>query len=80
MDALAKAFVAEGLDKTEPELYQKIIKYRKILEQPESRNKKTKNLLMLGGVIFAAITVIGALIIKKGVRNSDTHSRYPASK
>ena len=33
MDALEKQFKAQGLDKTEPELYKKIVKYRKILEQ-----------------------------------------------
>ena len=29
MDAMQKAFVAEGLDKKEPELYKKILKYQK---------------------------------------------------
>ena len=31
MDALEKQFVAQGLDKTEPKLYRKIVKYRDIL-------------------------------------------------
>ncbi len=41
MDALEKQFKAQGLNKTEPELYRKIVKYRKILEQSE----KPSNLL-----------------------------------
>ena len=47
MDALEKAFIADGLDKKEPELFKKIVKYRKILEKPQ------KN-------IFAKRIVIGA--------------------
>ena len=35
MDALEKQFKAQGLDKSEPELFKKIVKYRKILEEKE---------------------------------------------
>lgn len=35
MDALEKQFRAQGLDKTEPELFKKIVKYRKVLEKKE---------------------------------------------
>ena len=35
MDALEKQFKAQGLDKTEPELFKKIVKYRKILASKE---------------------------------------------
>ena len=35
MDALEKQFKAQGLDKKEPELFKKIVKYRKILEEKE---------------------------------------------
>ena len=37
MDALEKNFKAQGLDKTEPQLYKKIVKYKKILEQKEKQ-------------------------------------------
>ena len=37
MDALEKSFKAKGLDKTEPELFNKIVKYRKILEKKEKQ-------------------------------------------
>lgn len=33
MDALEKIFLAQNLDKTEPELFKKIVKYRKILDK-----------------------------------------------
>ncbi len=35
MDALAKTFKAKGLDKENPKLYKKIIKYKKILEKKQ---------------------------------------------
>ena len=41
MDALEKAFVSKGLDKSEPELYKKVVKYKKILQQKEG-GKKSK--------------------------------------
>ena len=37
MDALEKSFKARGLDKQDPALYKKIVKYRKILEQKEKQ-------------------------------------------
>ena len=37
MDALEKTFKAKGLDKEEPELYKKIVKYRKILDNKEKQ-------------------------------------------
>lgn len=59
MDALEKAFVAEGLDKKEPELYKKIVKYRKVLQEPEKGlNRRAKILfstLALLGVVISAI-------------------------
>jgi len=36
MDALEKVFVARGMDKTEPQLFNKILKYKNILLEPES--------------------------------------------
>ena len=40
MDALEKQFKAQGLDKSEPELYKKIVKFRKILESKQHSNAK----------------------------------------
>jgi len=37
MDAFEKNFKARGLDKTDPKLFKKIVKYRKILEQKETQ-------------------------------------------
>ena len=45
MDALEKAFVAEGLDKKEPKLYKKIVKFKKILQ---SKEKPLNKLYKLG--------------------------------
>ncbi len=55
MDALEKSFKAKGLDKTEPELYKKIVKYKKILEQKE---KQTHPVLKA----VAGLTCIGLII------------------
>ena len=66
MDALEKAFIAEGLDKKEPELYKKIVKYRKILQEPENGlNNKAK-------VLYASVALLGvtllAVILSKVLR------------
>ena len=61
MDALEKSFRANGLDKKEPELYKKIVKYRKILEKPDNsrmKSKLTKVFLGILTVCFAAREVI----------------------
>ena len=60
MDAMEKAFVAEGLDKKEPKLYKKIVKYKKILQESEKKSKKRKIFFALLGVklIFSAIFLI----------------------
>ena len=58
MDALEKTFKAKGLDKKEPELYKKIVKYRKILQKKEGAfiNKwiyvTAGTLIALGSGIF----------------------------
>lgn len=58
MDALEKQFVAQGLDKTEKDLYKKIVKYRKILEQKENSKPWVKI-----GIISACsfLTIAGGL-------------------
>ena len=58
MDALEKAFKAKGLDKDEPELFNKIVKYRKILENPKGTHKKIALLAVGLGVLLSAGIVI----------------------
>lgn len=72
MDALEKAFISKGLDKTEPELFQKIIKYKNILDSPESggqnpkiENKKAKAIMICGGVILALAVLLLAVLRSK---------------
>ena len=58
MDALEKQFKAKGLDRTEPKLYRKIVKYKKILEQKE---KQTNPILKaVCGIICACLLLYGA--------------------
>lgn len=52
MDALEKNFVAEGLDKKEPELYKKIQKYNKILKSLDKNNKFAKVAIIASGVVL----------------------------
>lgn len=81
MDALEKAFISKGLDKTEPELFQKIIKYKNILEEPESvsaaktNNKKAKVVLMCGGIILTLALVLFAIIRSKNTSENQLASR-----
>ncbi len=58
MDALEKSFRAKGLDKTEPELFKKIVKYRKILE-----NKKTSHWKIAGLAIGAGILISAGFVL-----------------
>ena len=57
MDALEKTFKAKGLDKEEPELYKKIVKYRKILD---SQEKQIHPIIKLGaGIVCLGILAYG---------------------
>lgn len=59
MDALEKTFKSEGLDKKDPKLFKKIVKYRKILEQKE---KQTSPILKWTcGVICSGLIIYGFL-------------------
>ena len=63
MDALEKAFKAEGLDETQKDLYKKIQKYKKILQEPEGLAKnKVVAIICLAVATIAGIT---AIIINK---------------
>lgn len=64
MDALDKAFVAEGLDKTESKLYNQILKYKKILQSPE-KTKISLNNWKLWATGIALGLVFGILCLKK---------------
>lgn len=61
MDALEKSFRAKGLDKTEPELYRKIVKYRKILEGKQSSYWKIAAIATCVGILISA----GLLLLKR---------------
>lgn len=66
MDALEKAFVAEGLDKKETDLYNKIVKYRKILQEKETVPKGKNNFtIVLVGISGLAILALSLLKNKK---------------
>lgn len=53
MDAMQKLFKAKGLDKKEPELYKKIVKFNKIL-----KSKQTNNSLKIFGTIIGGIALV----------------------
>ncbi len=55
MDALEKQFVAQGLDKKEKTLFEKIVKYRKILEQKEVRKSRK---IIIALTILAIVSTI----------------------
>ena len=63
MDALEKQFRAKGLDKSEPELYKKIVKYRKILEQKEKNPKTVLKIACALG--FAGLIIYGFFRLHK---------------
>ena len=56
MDALEKQFKAQGLDKKEPKLYKKIVKYKKILEKKENTALYTKIII---GAVSVGIVLLG---------------------
>lgn len=73
MDALEKAFVAEGLDRKEPDLYKKIVKYRKILQAKEKGRSK---LYGLSATILAGLILVFSFIFyKKRAGTPDSNVR-----
>lgn len=58
MDALEKTFKAKGLDREEPELFRKIVKYRKILESKKGAHKKIITISFGLGVLISAGLVV----------------------
>lgn len=71
MDALIKNFEAKGLDKTETELYKKMVKYKKILEQKE--NSQQSKMLKIGVAISCALSIIfiGAKYLKNKTKKAE---------
>lgn len=57
MDALEKQFIAQGLDKTQNTLFQKIVKYRKILEQKEEKKLNGIIIALAAAALFTTVTL-----------------------
>lgn len=64
MDALEKAFKANGLDESQKDLYKKIKKYRKILQEPEGL-AKNKIVAIVIGAATAIAAAAGIVLSKK---------------
>lgn len=66
MDALEKQFKAQGLDKQEPELFRKIVKYRKILEEKERGAAPSWKKYAIGAACIGLVLLgFGVAIYKK---------------
>ena len=70
MDALEKAFRAKGLNEKEPELFRKIVKYRKILESKQGSHSKIALLAIGVGIVIGA----GLAIISKSDKTEKRRS------
>ena len=70
MDALEKAFRAKGLNEKEPELFKKIVKYRKILESKQGSHSKIALLAIGVGIAIGA----GLAIISKSDKTEKRRS------
>ncbi len=84
MDSLEKVFAAKGLDKTQPELYSKIVKFRNILNEDGfapivKSNKYIKPLVIAAIVTCAAALAISKIFIKnKKQTDNNTMQNTPA--
>ena len=73
MDALEKAFKAEGLDKSNKDLYKKIQKYKKILQEPSSLAKnKVVAILLSSAMAIVALSVSTVAVFKNSNQHQDT--------
>lgn len=61
MDALEKAFVAEGLNEKEPKLYKKIVKYKNILKSSKENSNLFSNRFVKWGVFLSTFILIGII-------------------
>lgn len=84
MDSLEKVFAAKGLDKTQPELYSEIVKFRNILNEDGfapivKSNKYIKPLVIAAIVTCAAALAISKIFIKnKKQTDNNTMQNTPA--
>jgi len=83
MDSFEKIFKTKGLDKTQPELYAEIVKFRDILNEGGSAAKSTRNLknnkfikpiILIG----AAVCLIAATIMVLKKKPSNVQNKKPA--
>ncbi len=75
MDAYSKVFKVKGLDKTEPKLYSKIVKFRDILAENADKavkevkkrgiNISKRTILNAGGITVAALALWGVITCAK---------------
>ena len=77
MDALEKQFIAQGLDKTDKKLFDKIKKYRKILENKDS-SLSSPVLKISAGVGLAAVGLL--FLYRYLVNNKKNIENYSSSK
>ena len=67
MDALERNFKAQGLDKKDPKLFTKIVKYRKILEQKEKQTHPA--LKWICGIVCSGLMLYGLCKDRKKSKN-----------
>ena len=77
MDALEKQFIAQGLDKTDKKLFNKIKKYRKILENKDS-SLSSPVLKISAGVGLAAVGLL--FLYKYLLNNKKNIENYSSSR
>ncbi len=90
MDSLEKVFAAKGLDKTQPELYSEIVRFRNILNEDGfapivKSNKYIKPLVIAAIVTCAAALAISKIFIKNekqtdnnAIKNTPAQNTTPA--
>ena len=77
MDALEKIFIAEGYDKSDPELFKKIVKYKKILQKPESKiSPKVIMLFILGWIAKLVLTLVLFQAIKNKKADLEPQTKH----
>ncbi|MCQ2754672.1 MAG: 4-alpha-glucanotransferase [bacterium] len=70
MDALEKNFVAQGRDKTNPELYGEIVKYKRILQSSPNGSVKNTALKIAAIIILGILSGIGVYYLTSKPNNN----------